>query len=149
MKFFEQQLSLKPKGFYKVWQAIFRLSRTGRETKLFLHAVNDSKPVYRISTKYAGLPKQSLQITDRDLVTGKKVKQIVETSPAHSAFRKLMGFNDQSDAKRSLIGLSAKYYKNWPKHLVAKSIEDAIINGYLDYLLDPSCSIEPWPVFLY
>ena len=39
------------------------------------------------------------------------------------------------------------YYKRWPKHILAKTLEDGIINAYLNYLLDPGCPIEPWPVF--
>ena len=73
---------------------------------------------------------------------GKKVLKEMETSAAHKSFRKRMGYNDQSDAKRSVIGLSGKYYKEWPKHLLAKTLEDCIINGYNNYLLDPSCPIE-------
>ena len=33
--------------------------------------------------------------------------------------------------------------------MLAKSLEDAMINAYLNYLLDPSCINETWPSFLY
>ena len=111
LKFFEKQLTLKPKGFFKIWMTEFDLG-SGEKVKVFLHAINDAKPVFRISTKHAGLPTRALEITDRDKSTGIRVKKTLQTSPAHWSFRKYMGFNDQSDAKRSLIGLSAKYYKH-------------------------------------
>ena len=60
-----------------------------------------------------------------------------------------MGHNDQSDGKRAKIGLSRRKYRRWPQKLLAKTMEDAISNGYLNYLLDPNCKKEPWPVFLY
>ena len=88
-----------------------------------------------------------MKVLDKKI--GKKVQVDVETSPAQWVFRKKMGFNDQSDQKRARIGLSGKYYKQWPKHLIAKTIEDAIINGFNNYLLDPNCPIEPWPVYLH
>ena len=31
---------------------------------------------------------------------------------------------------------------------MAKTLEDCITNAYLNYLLDPGCKVEPWPVFL-
>ena len=60
-----------------------------------------------------------------------------------------MGHNDQSDGKRVEIGLTRRHYKRWPQKLLAKTIEDAITNSYLNYLLDPNCEKESWPVFLY
>ena len=60
-----------------------------------------------------------------------------------------MGFNDGSDRMRKIIGLSGKYYRSWPKHLVAKTLEDAIINSYANYLLDPNCPVEPFTTFLF
>ena len=104
---------------------------------LYLHAVNDSKPVFRLSTKFAALPSDPMMLTNKN-----KVRSEVQTSGAHQSFRKRMGNNDQSDAKRSFLGLSAMYYKQWPKHPLAKTIKDAIINAYLNYLLDPGCPIE-------
>ena len=76
------------------------------------------------------------------LTNKNKVRSEVQTSGAHQSFRKRMGNNDQSDAKRSFLGLFAMYYKQWPKYPLAKTIEDAIINAYLNYLLDPGCPIE-------
>ena len=67
---------------------------------------------------------------------------------AHYLFRKKMGFNDASDAKRSHMGLSKRQYMRQPQKLTAKSLEDLHINGYANYLLDPNCPIEPQPVFL-
>ena len=148
IKFFEEFLKIEPKGTYRVWESEYDLP-TGRKASIYLHAINDAKPVYRISTKHAALPKKSVMMIGTDKKCGKKVKSAVDTSPAHASFRKFMGFNDQSDAKRSFIGLSSRYYKMWPKHLVAKTLEDAIINAYLNYLLDPLCPIETWPTFLY
>ena len=60
-----------------------------------------------------------------------------------------MGFNDGSDRMRKIIGLSGKYYRSWPKHLVDKTLEDAIINSYANYLLDPNCPVEPFTTFLF
>ena len=60
-----------------------------------------------------------------------------------------MGNNDQSDAKRAQLGLSAMYYKYWPKKTVAKILEDAIINGGLNLMLDPGCPKESWISFCY
>ena len=117
--------------------------------QIFLHSVNDSKVVHRISSRYAGLPKVLLVATEKDPETGKRRKIEVETSEAHKSFRMDMGHNDQSDGKRSLIGLSSKYFKRWPQKMVAKIIEDAIVYAHNNYLLDPNCPIETWPVFLY
>ena len=58
-----------------------------------------------------------------------------------------MGFNDGSDKLRSTIGLSGKYYRSWPKHLLAKILEDAIINENSYYILDSACTVEPFTVF--
>ena len=120
-----------------------------RKTNIFLHATTDSNLVYRISTKYAGLPRVKMIVTDKDGKTGKKVKMEVSTTGSQKCFRSKMGFNDQSDAKRARIGLSAKYFKQWPQHLLGKTIEDCIINSYGNYLLDPNCPTETWPDFLY
>ena len=112
-------------------------------TKIYLHAVVDSKVVYRISTCYATLPSVSMRIIDSDSSTGKKVQKSIKTSEAHRTYRKFLGFNDQSDAKRSFIGLSAQYFKRWPQKLTAKTIGDSVTNGYLNYLIDPGCKVEP------
>ena len=110
---------------------------------IFLHSVLDSKPVYRISTKYGALPLVKMTVTDVDSKTGSKEKIEILTTGAHKCFRKKMGFNDQSDAKRSYIGISGRYYKRWPQHILGKTMEDCIINGFNNYLLDPNCPIEP------
>ena len=117
--------------------------------QIFLLSVNDSKVVHRISTRCKGLPKALLVATEKDPETGKRRKIEVETSEAHKSFRMDMGHNDQSDGKRSLIGLSSKYFKRWPQKIVAKIIEDATVCAHNNYLLDPNCPIETWPVFLY
>ena len=147
LQLFEKKLSLEEKGTFKVWKTHFKLFKN-RQCNVFLHAVNDSKVVFRVSNRYAGLPREIMNVTDQDSATGKRISKQVRTSAAHKCFRKRMGFNDQSDAKRTLIGLSSRYYKHWPKHLVAKSLEDCIIDGYLNYLLDPNCPIESWTKFL-
>ena len=141
LKLFEQQLQQKPRGEFKVWKTTFTIAGNLR-TSLYLHAVNDSKPVFRISTKFAALPKVQMIITNK-----KKVRTTVSTSGAHRFFRKRMGNNDQSDAKRAMLGLSGMFYRQWPKHILAKTLEDGIINAYLNYLLDPGCPIESWPDF--
>ena len=147
LKFFEKKMSLDEKGTQRVWKCTVSLLAS-RKTAIYLHAVNDSKVVYRITNKYAANPRMSLMVSAPDPETNMKAKKEVQTSPAHWCFRKKMGFNDQSDAKRSKIGLSAMYFKMWPKKLLAKTLEDAIINGYCNYLLDPSCSNESWPTYL-
>ena len=83
------------------------------------------------------------------LTDNNKQRKEVLTSGAHRSFRKNIGNNDQSDAKRSILGLSAMHYRRWPKHILAKTMEDATINAYLNYLLDPNCPTEPLTVFKY
>ena len=114
----------------------------GKNSDIFLHAVTDIKIVYRISTKYGGLPLFKMNVTCKTANSAKRIKTKVSTTGAQKSLRMNLGFNDQSDAKRSAIGLSSKYFKYWPQHLTGKTIEDTIINAYGNYLLDPSCSIE-------
>ena len=140
---YEKKLSKKPRGKYEVWKSSIQTTKNFK-VDLLLHAINDSKPVFRISSKYGALPKVPMNLTNE-----KKVRKIVYTSAAHKSFRKKMGNNDQSDAKRSVFGLSARYYRQWPKHTLAKVLEDAVINSYLNYLLDPACAVEPSPVILF
>ena len=54
---FEKELSLKPRGEYRVRKSSFWLGNVMKRT-LYLHAVNDSKPVFRVSSKYAALSKE-------------------------------------------------------------------------------------------
>ena len=143
LQLYEKNLSKKPRGKYEVWKSSLLITKNFNVV-LYLHAINDSKPVFRISSKYGALPAVPMNLTNE-----KKTRQIVHTSAAHESFRKKMGNNDQSDAKRSVFGLSSRYYRQWPKHTLAKVLEDAVINSYLNYLLDPGCSVEPWPVFLF
>ena len=146
LQFFEKHLSLKDKGSFRVWKAVIRpLPHTS--IPIYLHAINDSKPVFRITNKYAALPLVKMKVT-KENHEGRKELVELKTTQAHRTFRMKMGFNDASDRMRNLLGLSARYYKAWPKHLVAKTIEDAIINSYNNYLLDPACPIESWPEFL-
>ena len=144
LQFFQKGLTYTNKGTYKVWGTNINVF-SSFTVKLYIHAINDSKPVFRLSNFHAANPASELMITVREKDTGKKVKKEVSTSSAHHVFRKKMGFNDQSDAKRSLLKLSSKHYRRWPQKLLAKTLEDAIINAYLNSLLDPSCEIEPWP----
>ena len=139
---FEKKLSKRNRGDFEVWQTTFRLLDKKNIT-LYLHAVNDSKPVFRVSSKYGTLPKVNMILTDKN-----KKRKEVATSGAHQSFRKRMGNNDQSDAKRAYLGMSARYYRHWPRHILAKTIEDGIINAYLNYLLDPQCPVESWPDFV-
>ena len=127
--FFEHDLAKKEKGTYKVWRTTIKPVPTAK-VSIYLHAVNDSKPVYRISNRHAALPSVVMNATEIDPETGRKVLVEKRTSSAHKCFRMKMGFNDGSDRLRSRIGLSGKYYRSWPKHLLAKILEDAIINAY-------------------
>ena len=104
----------KQKGHFKVWKTELQLLRNF-SVKVYLHAVHDSKVVYRLTTKYGAVPKVPMNVTKEDLKRKKRAKVSIMTSGAQRCFRKYMGFNDQSDAKRSQIGLSAKYFKRWPK----------------------------------
>ena len=148
LKLFETYMNLHKKGFSKVWKTMFSVGEVTKVT-IFLHAIKDSKICYRISTRYGGLPKVAMTVTDRVENESKKKKLVVQTTGAHKCFRLNMGFNDQSDAKRHHLGLSAKEYKSWPQHILGKLLEDVIINGYCDYLIDPSCKVESWPDFIY
>ena len=141
LKLFETQLQKKPRGGYKVWKRTLQIAGS-LKVQLFLHAVNDSKPVFRISSKFLASPKVQMIITNKE-----KKRRTVATSGLIDLSEKKMGNNDQSDAKRATLGLSGMYYKRWPKHILAKTLEDGIINAYLNYLLDSGCPIEPWTVF--
>ena len=55
---------------------------------LYLHAINDSKPVYRISTRYAALPLVEMNVTANNEETGKKEKVSILTTGANRCFRK-------------------------------------------------------------
>ena len=50
LKLFEKELSQKPKGAYKVWMSELPVL-SNLKTKIYLHAVHDSKIVYRISNR--------------------------------------------------------------------------------------------------
>ena len=104
---------------------------------------------YRLSTRYAATPSVPLTVTAEVAGSKKKQKLEVQTSAAHKTFRMRMGHNDQSDGKRQAIGLSSSYCKFWPQKPFKKAWEDGIINTYANYLLDPCCPTEMWPVFLY
>ena len=88
---------------------------------LYLHAVKDSKVCYRISSLYGALPVVDLAAVAKDPINGKKRKVTIKTSKAHRTFRKKLGYNDQSDAKRTRLGLSGKYYYRWPHKPFAKN----------------------------
>ena len=137
--FYEQKLMTKPKGSYEVYKTNFSVGEHFN-TPVYLHVVQDSKVVYRISTKYAAKPSVPLSIVVK--VKNKKSKVTAQTSEAHKTFRNQLGHNDQSDGKRALIGLSSRYYKRWPQKPFAKNWEDGLINSYLNYLLDPGCPTE-------
>ena len=141
INFFEHSFSKSDKGNYKVWSAFVRPLPTVN-IPIYLHAVNDSKPVYRITNRHAALPPVKMKMTVLNPTSRKKELVEKETSSAHKCFRYNMGFNDGSDRMRSVIGLSGRYYKSWPKHLVAKTLEDCIINSYCNFLLDPNCKGE-------
>ena len=107
--YFTKSMSMQPKGSYKVWQTVFDLGVA--KVPIYLHAINDSKPVFRITNRYADRPAAEMTFSTKNDITGRKEDVSVATSMAHKVFRKEMGNNDQSDAKRSMIGLSAMYYK--------------------------------------
>ena len=96
--FLKKYLSKKPKRTYKVWASEYRLLDLLR-VKIFLYAVNDSKPVFRISNKYAALPAAKMNITKVNPETGNKISEEISTSSAHKSFRYNMGYHDHSDAK--------------------------------------------------
>ena len=149
LDYFENKFSETQKGSYKVWRTDLPIA-DHQNFPIYLHAIHDSKIVYRISSKYAALPTVNLRITRKDANSGEKVKVDTPTSPAHHCFRNFMGFNDQSDSKRSRINLSRKYFRRWPQKLVAKTLEDAVINSFCNYLLDENCpSDESWPTYLH
>ena len=139
---FEHKLRLKPKGSYLVYKTDIVVS--DRSMLVYLHAVHDSKIVYRLSTKYAAKPSVPLKMTVKDRRSRKKQMIEAKTSEAHRTFRKHLGHNDQSDGKRSRIGLSSRYYKRWPQKPFAKTWEDWLINCYLNSVIDPSFPIEGW-----
>ena len=92
LEFFELELKMKPKGSYRVWMS--EIPVLGHvNSKIFLHAVHDSKPVYRITSRHAALPLVELSIPVLNPQSG-KVKVSVRTTMAHYRFRKKMGFND-------------------------------------------------------
>ena len=109
LDFFEHDLSKKPKGSYLVYSTNINVSK--KNIFIYLHAVNSSKVVYRLSNKYAASPSVPLEMSIADQSTGKKRKITGQTSEAQYTFREQMGHNDQSDGKRSRIGLSSRYYK--------------------------------------
>ena len=148
LEFFQKSLAYSDKGVFHVWRTNIKIF-SSLSTTLHVHAVNDSKPVFRVSNFYGAIPTGSLLITETEKGTGRKVKKEVKTSEAHCVFRKKMGFNDQSDAKRSILRLSSKQYRRWPQKLLAKTLEDALINAYLNSLLDKSCEVEPWTTWVF
>ena len=70
--FFEQRITNKETGTYSVWKTEATPTTTVR-IPLYLHAVNDSKPVYRISTMYAAKHAVKMTITELDPSTGRMV----------------------------------------------------------------------------
>ena len=146
LDFFERKFKQSKKGTYQLWETNVRLL-PAVQVPIYLHAVNDSKPVYRISNRYAAKPSVEMNFTNKDATTRKKVLVENKTSEAHRTFRFGMGFNDGSDRMRTIIGLSGRYYRAWPKHLVANVLEDCILNGYGNYLLDPNCGVEAFTEF--
>ena len=108
LQFFKLDLVKKSKGYFQVFLAKIRISNN-IEIPLYLHVITDSKIVYRISTKYGAKPTGELNFTKKDRTSGKRSKVVVHTSKAHLTYRKKLGYKDQSDAKRSRLGLSLRY----------------------------------------
>ena len=94
--FFEHDLAKKEKGTYKVWRTTIKPIPTAKVT-IYLHAVNDSKPVYRISNRHLALLSVVMNVTEKDPQAGRKVLVEKRTSSAHKYFRMKMGVNDGSD----------------------------------------------------
>ena len=109
LDFFEKTFVRKKKGTCQVWKTSVE-SNSELSADLYLHAVNDSKIVFRLTNHYAALPKTTMEFTVLD-PSGIRIKKTLETSQAHRRFRKSMGHNDQSDVKRTQIGLTRRYYK--------------------------------------
>ena len=101
--FFEKRISSGDKGTYTVWKTVDKPT-SKVQIPVYLHAVNDSKPVYRISTKDAAKPPVKLMETELNASTGRKVAVEKITSEAHSTFRKKMGFNNGSHRMRRVLG---------------------------------------------
>ena len=101
--------------------------------------------MYRISTRYIAKLDVKMMITEMDPSAGRKV---ADEKKAYT-FTKKMRFNDETDRMRKVLVLSGRYYCSWPKYLVAKTIEDAVINAYVSYLLEQNCPIEPFTKFVY
>ena len=82
----EHKLKLKPKGSYLVYKSDIVVSN--RRMTVYLHAVHDSKIVYRLSTKYAVKPSVPPKMIGK--YDSLRKKQIIEgeTSEAHHTFCK-------------------------------------------------------------
>ena len=113
--FFEKRISSQEKGTYSVLKTGAKPTRTVR-IRIHLHAVNDSKPVYRISTKYAAKPAVKMMRTELDPSTGGKVSTQKMSSGLQKTFRMKMAFNDGLDRMRKVLGLSGRYYRSWPNN---------------------------------
>ena len=73
IKFFEKEMSEKNKGAFKVWKTELFLQKNFK-INIYLHAVLDSKVVYRISNRYGALPLVTMNVTDKDAISKKKGK---------------------------------------------------------------------------
>ena len=62
------------KGSFQVYKTTLIPNR-GFRANIYLHAVNDSKVVYRLSNHYAGDVKTSMEFTVVDPTSRRKVKQ--------------------------------------------------------------------------
>ena len=71
LHFFAKKLSIRDKGNYTDWRADIS-PLPNFKIPIFLHAVNDSKPVYRISNKYAVLPRVEMNMTEFDSMLERK-----------------------------------------------------------------------------
>ena len=69
-------------GSFQVWKTKIPLLGR-RKACVYLHAINDSKPVYRISTKYAAQPLVPITMTILDNQKNCKVHKEVKTAEAH------------------------------------------------------------------
>ena len=68
LDFFERSFSKTDKRTYTVWRVIAEPFPTV-EIPNYLHSVNDSKPVYRITNRYASLPAVKMRVTELNTET--------------------------------------------------------------------------------
>ena len=74
LEHFSKKLVQQPKGSFHVQKTSVPLTETS-SCNLYLHAVNDSKVVFRLSNYYAAQPKVRMNFTLQESNSSKKVKK--------------------------------------------------------------------------